>query len=187
MIVEAVTRVGVVVTFLRMDRVPVEAAPGLPDGIDIRVISNCAVPFYRFLYENVGADYLWWLRRVMPDLQLAAILRDPRVTIHVLYRGDEVLGFYELDRSYRSVTNLAYFGLMPGAIGMGLGPAFLRHAVDTAWREGVGSMTVNTCTADHPRALPNYLRAGFRVVRATPEEWHVPVRLGLRIPAGLVN
>ena len=186
MIVEAVTRVGVVVTFLRMERAPVEAAPGLPDGVRVRVVSVCDVPFYRFLYDTVGADYVWWLRRVMPDGQLAAILRDPRVSIHVLQRGDEVLGFYELDRHNRPVTNLSYFGLMPGAIGQGLGPAFLRHAVDTAWGEGVRAMTVNTCTADHPRALPNYLRVGFRVTRAVPEEWHVPVRLGMVIPPGLV-
>ena len=46
-------------------------------------------------------------------------------------------------------------------------------------------MTVNTCTADHPRALPTYIRAGFRPVRHVREVWNVPVRLGLRIPPGL--
>ena len=46
-------------------------------------------------------------------------------------------------------------------------------------------MTVNTCTADHPRALPTYIRAGFRPVRAVKEVWNVPVRLGLRIPEAL--
>jgi hypothetical protein len=43
-------------------------------------------------------------------------------------------------------------------------------------------MTVNTCTADHPRALPTYLRAGFQKVRQVREVWDVPLRLGLRIP-----
>jgi hypothetical protein len=43
-------------------------------------------------------------------------------------------------------------------------------------------LTVNTCTADHPRALPNYLKAGFRKLRTVHEEWPVPVSLGLRIP-----
>ncbi len=43
-------------------------------------------------------------------------------------------------------------------------------------------MTVNTCTADHPRALPAYLRAGFRVLRTQHEEWNVPPHLGLEIP-----
>jgi hypothetical protein len=46
-------------------------------------------------------------------------------------------------------------------------------------------MTVNTCTADHKRALPTYLRAGFRQVRQVREIWNVPVRLGLKIPDSL--
>ena len=69
--------------------------------------------------------------------------------------------------------------------GSGLGSLFLRHAVDEAWRNGARGLTVNTCTADSPRALPTYLRAGFRDVRQVRETWNVPVRLGLKIPPGL--
>jgi hypothetical protein len=46
-------------------------------------------------------------------------------------------------------------------------------------------MTVNTCTADHPRAMPGYIRAGFVPVRQVREEWNVPTRLGLDIPDAL--
>jgi GNAT superfamily N-acetyltransferase len=142
----------------------------------------CTVTQYRFLYNTVGAPYLWWLRRVMPDPDLATMLRDPRVSIHVLTLNGEPGGFYELDRSHWPSVNLSYFGLMPHAIGRGLGYPFLRHAVDTAWGMGPHAVTVNTCTADHPRALPTYLRAGFRTVREVREDWSVPVRLGLQIP-----
>jgi hypothetical protein len=62
---------------------------------------------------------------------------------------------------------------------------FLRHAIATAWREGCAALTVNTCTADHPRALPNYLKAGFQVLRVVREEWPIPDRLGLPIPERL--
>ena len=48
-------------------------------------------------------------------------------------------------------------------------------------------MTVNTCTADYPRALPTYLRAGFRTLRQVRELWNVPLRLGMRIPERLLN
>ena len=58
----------------------------------------------------------------------------------------------------------------------------VRQAVDMVWRSGARGMTVNTCTADHPRALPSYLRAGFRTVRQVRELWNVPVRLGMTIP-----
>jgi hypothetical protein len=46
-------------------------------------------------------------------------------------------------------------------------------------------MTVNTCTADHPRALPTYKRAGFYIVRQAREVWSVPNSLNMPIPAGL--
>ena len=46
-------------------------------------------------------------------------------------------------------------------------------------------MTVNTCNADHPRALPNYLAAGFREYRRGDEVWDIPTRLGFTIPEHL--
>ena len=50
---------------------------------------------------------------------------------------------------------------------------------------GLRGMTVNTCTADHPRALPNYKAAGFVEVRRVREVWDIPKRLGLDVPARL--
>ena len=173
---EPIVRVGVVVTFLRMDWPPTDDAPALPAGAEVRYIRDCSVEQYRFLYNTVGADYVWWLRRTMPDRQLAALLRDPRVGIYVLYADGEPAGFYELDSTPWPAVNLSYFGLMPDAIGRHMGFASLRHAV---WQSSARAMTVNSCTADHPRALPCYLRAGFRVVRRVAEEWNVPTRLVL--------
>jgi len=182
---EPVIRVGVVVTFLRMEWAPSDDAPALPAGAEVRFARDCSVEHYRYLYNTVGADYLWWLRRAMPDRQLAALLRDSRVGIYVLHVDGEPAGFYELDSTPWPAVNLSYFGLMPDAIGKHLGYAFLRHAVDGVWRSGARAMTVNTCNADHPRALPSYQRAGFRIVRRVAEEWHVPTRLGLVIPEAL--
>ncbi len=179
---EPVVRVGVTVTFLRMDRPPAEPAPALHPGCQVVRVAAPTVPFYRYLYNTVGAAHVWWLRRTTPDDELAALLQDPLIAIHVLYQGGEPAGFFELDSRAWSDINLSYFGLMPHAIGSGLGYAFLRHAVDSVWRQGARGMTVNTCTADHPRALPTYLRAGFRTLRQVREVWNVPTRLGLRIP-----
>jgi GNAT superfamily N-acetyltransferase len=178
---EPVVRVRVTVTFLRMDRPPAEAAPALPTACQVVRLESPTVGFYRYLYNTVGADYVWWLRRTMPDDELAMLLRDPMVSIYVLYAGGEPAGFFELDGRVWTDMNLSYFGLMPHAIGTGLGYAFLRQAVDTVWRSGARGMTVNTCTADHPRALPTYLRAGFRTLRQMRELWNVPQRLGLNI------
>jgi GNAT superfamily N-acetyltransferase len=174
--------VQVEVTFLRMENPPADPPPALPPEVSVVPVHRCTVGFYRYLYDTVGRDYCWWLRRTMPDDRLAALLRDPAVSIYTLYRDGEPAGFYELERRWDGTTNLAYFGLLPHAIGGGLGRAFLRHAIDTAWAGSCSLLTVNTCTADHPRALPNYIAAGFRVVRRVREEWPVPVGLGLRLP-----
>jgi hypothetical protein len=160
--------ITVTVTFLRMDHPPLS----FPTMIG----------FYRYLYNTVGADYVWWLRRIMPDSDLARLLGDPALEIHVLYKDGEPAGFFELDNRYGATVNLSYFGLMPHMIGTGSGPGFLRQAIDAAWRSGPRTVTVNTCTADHPRALPNYVRAGFNPLRAVQEIWDVPTHLGLRIP-----
>jgi GNAT superfamily N-acetyltransferase len=182
---EATVRVGVTVTFLRMDAQPQDKTRPLPKNVEVRRDRWCTVEQYRTLYNTVGRQYCWWLRRMVPDHALAAMLRDARVSIHVLYLDDEPAGFYELDRTPWPAVNLSYFGLMPQAIGQGIGFAFLRHAVDTAWAMGPRAVTVNTCTADHPRALPTYVRAGFKPIRQVREEWNVPLRLGLDIPDAL--
>jgi GNAT superfamily N-acetyltransferase len=178
------TPVGVTVTFLRMDRRGPAPRP-LPADTSLVRLAQCSVPFYRYLYGTVGGPYVWWLRRSLTDAALTAILRKPAVSVHVLYRGGEPAGFFELDASPLPVVNLSYFGLTPDATGVGLGAAFLDAAVDAAWNEGARAVTVNTCTADHPRALPNYLRAGFQTVRVIDEVWDVPTRLGLTIPQHL--
>jgi GNAT superfamily N-acetyltransferase len=182
---EPMTRVGVTVTFLRMDRCPTDPPPPLPAGLEIVRAGAPTVCFYRYLYDTVGADYVWWLRRTVPDVELAALLAHPQVSIHVLYDQGEPAGFFELDGRNWPDVNLSYFGLMPRMVGTGAGFPFLRAAIDEAWRRQPRGMTVNTCTADHARALPTYMRAGFRPVRQVREIWNVPDRLGLRIPDAL--
>ena len=180
------TPVAVEVTFLRMDRPPEGPRPPSPAGAQVVLAERCTVGFYRYLYDGVGRRHVWWLRRTLTDEQLSTILDDPANSVHVLMHGGEPAGFYELDRRNRPVVNLSYFGIFPHALGRGMGRALLRHAIEAAWAGGVTrAMTVNTCTADHPRALPNYLAAGFRPVRAVREVWQVPVRLGLPIPPAL--
>ena len=180
-----VTRVGVTVTFLRMDHAPRVPAPALPVGLSVVRAEAPTVPFYRYLYNTIGADYLWWLRRTCSDTELTGLLSNRAIGIYTLYGKGEPAGFFELDARTWPDVNLSYFGLMPFMIGTGVGHAFLRCAVDEVWRRGAKGMTVNTCTADHPRALPNYLRAGFTVTRKVREVWSIPGNLNLRIPESL--
>ena len=65
---------------------------------------------------------------------------------------------------------IAYFGLAPGAIGLGLGKHLLSCAVRDAWAAGPSRVWVHTCTLDHPHALPNYQTRGFTVYRTETYE-----------------
>jgi GNAT superfamily N-acetyltransferase len=62
-------------------------------------------------------------------------------------------------------VEIAYFGLLPEFMGRGWGKYLLSEAARQAWRAGATRVWLHTCTLDHPAALPNYLRRGFRPVR----------------------
>jgi GNAT superfamily N-acetyltransferase len=183
---EPTDRVAVVVTFLRMNARPVRPAATFPDGAVLQA-ERLDVAAYRALYNEIGAPWLWWLRRVMPDELLARHLGSPTVAISVLRVNGEAAGFFETDSVGWPDVNLNYFGLRPKFIGHGLGKPLLDAAVDSVFAGGspLRGMTVNTCTADHARALPNYKAAGFIELRRVREVWDIPRRLGLSVPAHL--
>ncbi|HQT60479.1 MAG TPA: GNAT family N-acetyltransferase [Acidiphilium sp.] len=182
---ESFDRACVTVTFLRMDRMPARTWPDLPEGATIEPVPHMDLATYRDLYDRVGQPWLWWLRRIMPDAMLARLLADPAIAVYLLRVDGAVAGFFELDATSWPDVNLSYFGLLPEVIGRGLGFALLGAAIERVFSGPVRGMTVNTCTADHPRALPNYQRAGFRIVRRIDEVWDIPSRLGFAVPAHL--
>jgi GNAT superfamily N-acetyltransferase len=154
--------VEVVTTYLEMRARPsAPLAPPAPGVTVVRAVKP-SVRFYRYLYDSVGAPWHWYDRRRMPAAELAAILDDDRVEVHVAYQGGVPAGYTELDRRASGEVELAYFGLVPEAIGHKLGPWLLAWSIHEAWRPtGVSRVWVHTCTLDHPAALRTYLAAGF--------------------------
>jgi GNAT superfamily N-acetyltransferase len=167
---EAFDRAVVEVVFLRMNMRPTRPAVVWPEGTQLRA-ERLGIEEYRELYKEVGKPWLWWLRQIMPDDLLTKHLESPSVAVQVLYKGGRPVGFFETDAGYWPDVNLNYFGLVPEQIGKGLGRILLDAAVDSVFLGSVGlrGMTVNTCSADHPNALPNYVAAGFREMRRVPE------------------
>jgi GNAT superfamily N-acetyltransferase len=152
-----------VVTFLEMHARPRLPAVHPPSNLQTALM-RCVAPtvaFYRFLYDTVGAPWLWWERRALDDASLAEIVQDERVEIYVLYVEGQPAGYAELDRRREPEIELAYFGLMPEFIGQRLGPYLLASAIDIAWSHEPSRLWVNTNTLDHPKALPLYQRMGF--------------------------
>jgi len=172
-------KISTVITYLEMTQPPAGPAPPRPAGVELLQVGQCSVAFYRFLYNTVGQDWLWYERRLSSDAELAALLADPAVSIHVAYRQGAPVGFFELDSRQIGVVDLAYFGLLPDAIGQGIGPWLLRQALDLAWSLAPARVTVNTNSLDHPAALPTYRKAGFLPYREVQHRFDDPRLLGI--------
>ena len=116
---------------------------------------------YRALFKTIGENWLWYSRLVMQDHALLRILRDPRIEIYRLLEDGMVAGLLELDFSEKDECELAFFGLMPQAIGRGAGRVLMNEALHLAWARPISRLWVHTCTFDHPAALAFYRRSGF--------------------------
>jgi GNAT superfamily N-acetyltransferase len=160
--------VEVVVTHLEMTRRPSYPRPPVPRGAVSALVAAEVPPVWYFLclYDAVGAEYEWTDQHARPSEELEAFLGHPAVTLYTFVRSGWPHGFFVLDGREAGLVDLAYFGLVPEAIGQGLGFFLLGTAVHMAWdRPGVERLTVNTNSLDHPRALPLYQKAGFVPVR----------------------
>jgi GNAT superfamily N-acetyltransferase len=135
------------------------AAPPVPAA----AITMVADPsFNRDLYARVGARWSWTDRLVWGDEEWAAWAA--RVETWVArVAGDDLAGYYELDRGGGSVE-IAIFGLLPGFERRGLGGWLLTHAIRRGFELGAGRVWVHTSSLDAPGALPNYMARGMRVV-----------------------
>jgi len=160
-LIKAGTEVPYRVTFLRMTARP-DTQTALPQDITLERIMDPPLWYFFALYDAVGRDYEWVDQHNRPEAELRAFLESPLVELWVAKRGGVPQGFFMLDFTDPPICDLAYFGLMPNAVGQGLGRALLNQALAQAWDgAGVTSVTINTCTLDHPRALALYQSAGF--------------------------
>jgi GNAT superfamily N-acetyltransferase len=157
-------------TYLQMFARPQRVVPPPRAGLAVVYANKPAVAYYRFLYDTVGRGYDWTSRNKLSDADLAAILHDPWVEVHVLMADGVPAGFAELDRRIEGEIELVQFGLMPEFIGQGLGKYFLRWIIDKAWSYQPRRFWLHTCTQDHPAALPNYLKAGFAIYKEEMKE-----------------
>jgi len=131
----------------------------------IERIENCPVSFFRYLYQEVGRAFHWTDRLGWSDAAIRRHLATPGISVWLLSSGAAPAGYFELRRHEDDSMEIAYFGLLPEFIGRGWGKHLLTRAVQTAWGAGTQRVWLHTCTLDHPAALPNYLKRGFRPVR----------------------
>jgi GNAT superfamily N-acetyltransferase len=116
----------------------------------------------RFLYASVGARWYWYMRLSWSYAQWREYVERPQLETWVAYVKGTPAGYFELERQPADVVELCYFGLLPQFIGKGLGAALLTDAIARAWDMGARRVWVHTCDLDHPLALANYEKRGFK-------------------------
>jgi len=127
-------------------------------------------------YREVGAPYYWVDRLGWTDAQWSEELTREGTELWIMRVDGADAGFFELLLPRPGVREIHYFGLLPGFEGQGLGAHLLTHAVERGWDAGADTVILNTCTLDHPRALPNYLARGFEIVRTHTHQRELPER-----------
>ena len=166
-----------VVTYLEMTERPRAEPPA--STLQLRRVGEPTADQYRALFRRIGAPWLWFSRLAMPDDQLEAIIRDPRVELFEVAAVEAVVGMLELDFREPGQCELAFIGLVPELAGKGHGRWLLAEAVRHAWREGIERVHVHTCSLDHPAALSAYRRAGFTPYKRAVERFPDPRLLGI--------
>ncbi|PSJ61820.1 GNAT family N-acetyltransferase [Kumtagia ephedrae] len=165
--------IDVTVTFLEMARPPAQYAP-LPYNRQIALLRVRDIPvhYYRYLIDRVGRKWHWVNALRLSDEEMEEGLRKPERDIRVLYVDGAPAGFFDLKTDLPEEVELAYFGLMEHATGQGLGRWFLGSAVAAAWSYEPQKVSVQTCTLDHPAALPLYQKIGFSPIGQKREVVH---------------
>lgn len=163
---KAGTELAYTITYLEMDARPGFAYPRLPVASTAALLRAEDPPSWYLLslYDAVGRDYVWEDMHRRPPDEIEEHLA--RSEICTLFDHGWPQGFFMLEDMGDGLIDLAYFGMVPEAVGKGMGGWLLKTAILTAWdKDATRKLTVNTCTLDHPRALALYQKNGFHPVR----------------------
>jgi GNAT superfamily N-acetyltransferase len=119
----------------------------------------------RFLYEYVGGDWRWTDRLVWTPEQWRDYAAADNLRTFVAYRQGSIAGYYELQRQDAGSVEIRVFGVTPEFIEQGCGRLLLDTAIENAFAWGARRVWLHTCTYDHPNALNNYLKSGFKIFK----------------------
>jgi GNAT superfamily N-acetyltransferase len=129
--------------------------------------------FSRFLYTSVGGDW-HWIQRLSWTYQQWLDYLQGGVETWVAYVAGTPAGYIELEMQPDHTVEVAYFGLLKGFIGQGIGGHLLTVGVQRAWETGAQRVWVHTCSLDGAHALKNYQSRGFTLYDQTEHIETVP-------------
>lgn len=143
----------------------VRPAPLTGASYKLQRVPSPTPEFSRYLYLGVGASCMWYMRLNWSWQQWQARFSDPRVELWVATDGAVPIGYFELEAQSQNTAEICYFGLFPEALGKGQGARLLEDAITCGFQLGKNRVWLHTCSLDHPAALPNYLKRGFKLFR----------------------
>jgi GNAT superfamily N-acetyltransferase len=153
-------------TYLEMtSREDLKAEPAPKPAPAVARLEPCPVELFRELYAEVGQAFHWTDRLSWTDDAIRRHLENPAISVWLMLWQDKPAGYFELREHDDGSVEIAYFGLLPDFIGRGWGKYLLTQAVEAGWNLNPTRVWLHTCTLDHPAALPNYVKRGFRPVR----------------------
>lgn len=172
------------VTYLEMMSPPVRKRAVAPTGYALEAVETWDADVFLDLYREIGWEWLWCSRLLMPRPELEEKLARPGLRSWCPVRDGRRQGLVEMDFSEPGQVEITFFGLVPDAIGGGLGRWLMEEAIALAFsRPGVSRLWLHTCHFDSPQALPFYERMGF-VPYARAIEVHDDPRLLGRLGEG---
>jgi ribosomal protein S18 acetylase RimI-like enzyme len=132
--------------------------------VDVRLAEVPLGALHRFFYLEIGREHHWTDRLAWDDTAWQAYAERHGLELWIAYERGTPAGYCELQAERSGAMHLAYFGILPGMQGRGLGGWLLTAAIRRGWERDARRVTVNTCDLDAPSALPNYRNRGFAVV-----------------------
>ena len=158
-----------VLTYLQMFSAD-ELIPASTSAVSLEVLE--AQPFsslIRAITLGVGRAHQWPSQH-WDDRQWLTYLARPHLRHWIATVDGAPAGLLSLDVQPEGAVELDTFGVLPGYLGRGIGGQFLAAGVRLAWAAApfVSRVWLHTSDRDHPNALPNYERRGFR--RYLPED-----------------
>jgi GNAT superfamily N-acetyltransferase len=160
------------ITYLEM-RSPDELVAGRPppEQTALEPVDAGAVGTFHATVLRIGEPHSWTTPSDRSEDQWRERLARPDVLAWIALVGGEAAGAIELELQPEGEVEITTFGLVPEMVGRGFGGHLLTLATRLAWDASLPGDTptrrvwLHTSSLDHPHALANYERRGFRIFR----------------------
>ena len=177
-------KLATVVTYVEMTARPDPQPRPTPLGYSLERMPRWDLDAFKRLYVEIGFEWLWSSRLLMTDAELDARLHKPGMEAYVPMLGGRWMGVLEMDFAEPATVEVSFFGLVPDAVGGGIGGWLMDRAIDMAWsRPQTRRLWLHTCHFDSPQALPFYRRMGFAPYARAVEVFDDPRLVGRLDPA----